>query len=172
MKLRVCQIQQHKQFHGIPWNSMEFHGTWSVPIAMTWAISWNSTELEVGQFWRYDEIHQCSHRSPTMKFSDFLQTFSWPSPKFYWHFAAWKYDILTFTGIGMDHTDAKKVIAVIIWWKISTVCHFYFPHQLSYGLIHKTSKCHRNMCPNFFHLFGNGWITVQPHHDIDSHNLG
>ena len=35
-------------------------------------------------------------------------TFSWQSPNFYWLFAAWKYDILTFTRIYTGHTDAKK----------------------------------------------------------------
>ena len=49
----VRQFRWHEQFHGIPWNlecanfadtssSMEFHGTWSVPISLTWEVPWNS----------------------------------------------------------------------------------------------------------------------------------
>ena len=43
-----------------------------------------------------------------MKFPDLFLTFSWQSPNFYWLFAAWKYDILTFAGIHTAHTDEKK----------------------------------------------------------------
>ena len=63
-------------------------------------------------------IDQGSHGSLAMKFSDIFLTFSWQTPNFYWHFAAWKYNILTFTGIHMGHTD-KKNIAATIWQKIN-----------------------------------------------------
>ena len=35
------------------------------------------------------------------------------------------------------------------WVKRSTICHLYAPQQLSYGLIYKMSKCHRNALRNF-----------------------
>ena len=49
------------EFRGIPWNlecakfadtssSMEFHGTRSALISMTWAVPWNSMELWLRQF--------------------------------------------------------------------------------------------------------------------------
>ena len=58
-ELGVLQFRWHnncKQFHGIPWNlacanftdtrsSMELHGTWNAPIAMTQAVPWNSMEF-------------------------------------------------------------------------------------------------------------------------------
>ena len=81
-------------------------------------------------------------------------TFFWPTPNFYWLFAARKY-----------------IFAVVIWWKINTICHFYVPYQLNYGLIYKMSKCHRNTLPNFLAFLVNDWKTEQPHHGIDSHNL-
>ena len=34
----------------VPWNSMEFHGTWSAPISMTREVPWNSMELRMRQF--------------------------------------------------------------------------------------------------------------------------
>ena len=80
MELRVHQFRWHEQFPGIPWNlgcanfddtssSMEFHGSWCVPISLTrartsiapisltWAVPWNSVELGVHQFrWR-EQFH-------------------------------------------------------------------------------------------------------------------
>ena len=68
MELGVRQFSWHEQFHGIPWNlkcanfadassSMEFHGTWSVPISLTQAVSWNSMELWVRQFRWHEQFH-------------------------------------------------------------------------------------------------------------------
>ena len=51
---------------------------------------------------------QGSHGSPAMKFPDLFLTFSWQSPNFYWLFAAWKYDILTFAGIHIWIIEMKK----------------------------------------------------------------
>ena len=56
------------EFHGIPWNlecanfddkssSMEFHGTWSAPIMMTRAVSWNYMELMERQFRWPEQFH-------------------------------------------------------------------------------------------------------------------
>ena len=56
MELGVCQFRWHEQLHSIPWNlecanfadtgsSIEFHGTWGVPISMTRAVPWNSMEI-------------------------------------------------------------------------------------------------------------------------------
>ena len=56
MELGVRQFRWHEHFHGIPWNfgganfadtssSMEFHGTWSAPISLTWEVPWNSMEF-------------------------------------------------------------------------------------------------------------------------------
>ena len=62
----VRQFRWHEEIHGIPLNlecanfadtssSMEFHGTWSVPISLTRAVPWNSMELGVCQF-RWQEL--------------------------------------------------------------------------------------------------------------------
>ena len=80
LELGVRQFRWHQQFHGIPRNlgcanfadtssSMEFHGSWCVPISLTrartsiapisltWAVPWNSMELGVHQFrWR-EQFH-------------------------------------------------------------------------------------------------------------------
>ena len=64
----VRQFRWHEQFHGIPWNlecanfadtssSMEFHGTWSVPISLTREVPWNSIELGVRQFRWHEQFH-------------------------------------------------------------------------------------------------------------------
>ena len=56
MELGMRHFRWHEQFHGIPWNlgcanfadtssSMEFHGTWSAPISLTRAVSWNSMDF-------------------------------------------------------------------------------------------------------------------------------
>ena len=68
VELGVRQFRRHEQFHGIPWNlecanfadtssSMEFHGTWSAPISLTWAVPWNSMELRVRQFRWHEQFH-------------------------------------------------------------------------------------------------------------------
>ena len=68
MELRVRQFRWHEQFHGIPWtlecanfadtsSSIEFHGTRSSPISLTWAVPWNSMELEVRQFRWHEKFH-------------------------------------------------------------------------------------------------------------------
>ena len=53
----MCITENDAEFHAItsnyfklwlravPWNSMEFHGTWSAPISMTRAIPWNSKQF-------------------------------------------------------------------------------------------------------------------------------
>ena len=56
MELGVRQFRSHGQFHGIPGNlecansadtsnSMEFHGTWRMPISLTREVPWNSMDL-------------------------------------------------------------------------------------------------------------------------------
>ena len=78
-------------------------------------------------------VNQGSHGSPAMKFSDLFLTFPWLSPNFYWLFAAWKYDILTFAGIHMGHTDAKKKkVAATIWQKNMYDLSFYVLYQLNH----------------------------------------
>ena len=61
MEFGVRQFRWHEQFHtipwtcgapisltwAVPWNSMEFHGTWSAPITLTRAVPWNSMEFIV-----------------------------------------------------------------------------------------------------------------------------
>ena len=76
----------------------------SVIINQYWFRWWLGTKQVAGH---HRTTSQCSHGSPAMKFLDFFQTFSWPSPNFYWLFAARKYYILTFAGICMDHTDPQ-----------------------------------------------------------------
>ena len=56
------------------------------------------------------QMVQGSHGSPAMKFFDNFLTFSWPCRNFYWLFTTRKYDILTFAGIRMGHTDARKIL--------------------------------------------------------------
>ena len=69
MELRVRQFRWHEQLHGIPWNlkcanfddmssSMEFHGTFGVPISMTREVPWNSMELRVRQFRWHEQFHK------------------------------------------------------------------------------------------------------------------
>ena len=41
----------------VPWNSMEFHGTWSAPISLTWEAPWNSMELKMRQFRWHEQFH-------------------------------------------------------------------------------------------------------------------
>ena len=56
MELGVRRFRWQEQFHGIPWDfgcanfpdrssSMEFHGTWSAPISLTWEVPWNSMKF-------------------------------------------------------------------------------------------------------------------------------
>ena len=111
-----------------------------------------------------------SHRSQAMKFSDLFLTFSWPSPNFYWPFAVWKHDILTFSGIHMGHTDEKITVA-IIWHKIIVICHLYVPCQLNYGWIYKMSKNYSNTFPDFLIVLSGDCETEQQHHGTDSQNL-
>ena len=57
-----------KEFHGtwsapismtrvVPWNSKEFIGTSSAPISMSRAVPWNSMKLEVRQFRWHEQFH-------------------------------------------------------------------------------------------------------------------
>ena len=61
----------------VPWNSMEFHGTWSAPISLTREVPWNSMELGVCQFLWHEKFHgipwnlECANfadRSSSMEF--------------------------------------------------------------------------------------------------------
>ena len=91
-------------------------------------------------------------------------TFSSPTPNFLWVFAAWKY-ILTCAGIHMGHTNAWKVIAVIIWLKISVICHLYVPYQFNYGSIYKMPKYYENTFPGFHaFLVGTSRLTTTSWH--------
>jgi hypothetical protein len=38
----------YEKFHGIPWNSMEFHGIqWNFPWNFPWKFPWNSMENSI-----------------------------------------------------------------------------------------------------------------------------
>ena len=95
MELRMRQFCWHEQFHGIPWNlkcanfadmrsSMEFHGTWSAPISLTWAVPWNSMELWVRQFSWHEQFHEipwnleCANFADTSSSMEFHGTWSAP----------------------------------------------------------------------------------------------
>ena len=102
-----------------------------------------------------------------MKFPDFFLAFSWQSANFYWLFAAPKYDILTFEGIHVHHTDTKELLQ----WSFGKrymICHFDVPYQLNYGLIYKMSKHYRNTFPNFLAFLagicGTHWANKSWHH--------
>ena len=84
MQLGVRQLRWHEQFHGIPRNSMElrvrqfrdtsssmeFHGTWSAPISLTWEVPWNSIELGVRQFRRHEQFHRIPWNLEYANFND------------------------------------------------------------------------------------------------------
>ena len=81
MELRVRQFRWYEQFHGIPWNlecanfantssSMEFHGTWSAPISLTWEVPWNSMELWVRQFRWHEQFHGIPWNLECANFAD------------------------------------------------------------------------------------------------------
>ena len=88
MELRMRQFRWHEQFHGIPWNfgganfadtssSMEFHGTWSAPISLTWEVPWNSMELWVRQFRWHEQFHEQFHGIPwNLECANFADTSS------------------------------------------------------------------------------------------------
>ena len=95
MELGVRQFRWHEQFHGIPWNlecanfddtssSMEFYGTWRVPISMTRAVPWNSMELGVRQIWWHELFHgiprnlRCADFDDTINSMEFHGTCSAP----------------------------------------------------------------------------------------------
>ena len=91
------------EFHGIPWNlecanfadtssSMEFHGTWSAPISLTWEVTWNSMELWVRQFRWHELFHgipwnlECANfddMSSSMEFHGIPWNFCWSSMEFH-----------------------------------------------------------------------------------------
>ena len=81
MELWVRQFRWHEQFHGIPRNlecanfantssSMEFHGTGTAPISMTWAVPWNSMELWVRQFRWHEQFHGIPWNLECANFAD------------------------------------------------------------------------------------------------------
>ena len=89
------QFQWHEQFHGIQWNlecanfadtssSMEFRGTWSVPISLTREVLWNSMELGVRQFRWHEQFHgipwnlKCANFNDTSSYMEFRGTWSAP----------------------------------------------------------------------------------------------
>ena len=82
MELRMRQFRWHEQFLGIPWNlecvnfadtsrSMEFHGTWSAPISLTWEILWNSMELWLRQFRWHEQFHGIPWNSMELRVRQF-----------------------------------------------------------------------------------------------------
>ena len=95
---------------------------------------------------------QSSHGSPAMKFLDLFPTFSWQNRNFYWLFAAWKYDFLTFATIHTGHTDAKKIIAATIWQKNTYNLSFYVLYQLNHDIIYKMSNTMEIRFPIFLHF--------------------
>ena len=95
MELGVCQFRWYEQFRGIPWNlmcanyadtssSMEFHRTWSAPISLTRAVSWNSIELRVCQFRWHEQLHgipwnlMCANYADTSSSMEFHGTWIVP----------------------------------------------------------------------------------------------
>ena len=73
-------------------------------------------------------------------FRPFPQVFLTKS-QFYWLFAAWKYDNLTFVGIHTSQTDAKKKknSAATIWQKNKYDFSFSVLYQLNHDIINKMS---------------------------------
>ena len=69
-----------------------------------------------------------------MKFPGLFLTFSWLSPNFYWLFAAWKYDILTFAGI---HKGLFKILTFswLFSWPLETLVILFlmfFPNDVMF----------------------------------------
>ena len=106
MELGVRQFRWHERFHGIPWNkecanfadtssSMEFHGTWSVPISLTREVPWNSIDLVLRQFRWHEQFHGIPWNSMELGVRQFrwhkqLHGIPWNSMKlwvrqFRWH---------------------------------------------------------------------------------------
>ena len=99
-------------------------------------------------------------------------TFSWQGPNFYWLFAAWKYDILTFARVNTGHKDAKNIIAVTIIWKKKKVWFVILcavPTKSWHNL--RNVKYNGNTFPDFLALLVGNCETQQPRHDINSQNL-
>ena len=57
MELGVRQFRLHEQFHGIPWNSMEFKVRQFRWHEQFHGIPWNSMELGVRQFRWHEQFH-------------------------------------------------------------------------------------------------------------------
>ena len=79
--LKCANFADTSILHGTPWNlecanfadtssSMEFHGTWSAPISMARAVSWNSMELVVRQFRWHEQFHGIPWNLECANFND------------------------------------------------------------------------------------------------------
>ena len=73
MELQKRSMEFHGVFLGnlkVPWNSMEFHGTWGAPISLTRTVLWNSMELRVRQFRWHEQFHGIPWNLNSSNFAD------------------------------------------------------------------------------------------------------